>query len=155
VDRILKRRLIGNQHDDPPEQCATACCSLFAGLVIFCLLAGSPFGLSWAFRSQETRGLPPALHGPRPDQPADRAANPNDDLGQLGHIESHITQGKYQEVVSPLEAYLEEHPHSPRGYFNLGYTTLRKHDPETTNRNLLKCLSLTPPRTPRPTKSLN
>jgi tetratricopeptide (TPR) repeat protein len=145
VDGILKRRLPGNQRDDPSEQSATTTCrGFFGGLVIFCLLAVAPFRLSWAFQSQKTRVLPPASHLPPSDQPADRAANSNDDLGRLEDIESYIKQGKYQEAISLLEVYLKEYPNSSRGYYDLGYTTFRTHDLETSIKSLSKSLSLNP-----------
>jgi tetratricopeptide (TPR) repeat protein len=70
------------------------------------------------------------------------AADAADDLARLKALEHQIEEGKYEEVVPPLQAYLKDYPKSSRGHYDLGYVLFRIHRIGESVRELSDSLKL-------------
>jgi tetratricopeptide (TPR) repeat protein len=70
------------------------------------------------------------------------AADAADDLARLKALEHRIEEGKYEDVVPPLQAYLKDYPKSSRGHYDLGYVLFRIHRIGESIRELSDSLKL-------------
>jgi tetratricopeptide (TPR) repeat protein len=64
--------------------------------------------------------------------------------GPLKEIERDIAANKFEESESRLNAYLKEHPDSPKAHYDLGYIQFRTHNMGSSIKELSKSLEMNP-----------
>jgi tetratricopeptide (TPR) repeat protein len=103
-------------------------------IILFALAAGQPANAGLAQRDARPAAKTPSA--------APARATLTDDEEKLRSLEGLIEQSRFEELAPLLHAYVQEHPASWQGWYQLGYVYFRLHKISASVEALAKSLQL-------------